>query len=97
MFYTITGLAAGGLVTFFLCRLLNVSNQSIEWFPSSQSIFVFVGSLIGGGIGLGIGSTKLANGTYLNPHIPPNLFILGPVFLLGLILGAFVKQPRVKY
>ena len=66
MVYTILGGLIGGTVSFMLCRLFGVSqNSGVYAVPSKTEVFIFFGTIIGLGVGFGYGTGHLLAGTHI--------------------------------
>ncbi len=65
MLYTILGAIAGGTITYVACKLTNTDCSSGGYAPSIGGYFIMMGTILGAGIGFGIGITRFMNGNYL--------------------------------
>jgi len=64
MCYTIIG----GFIGFFLSYWIAITtgmDMSSGYAPSAGGLFVCAGTILGLGIGFGVGATRFANGTYV--------------------------------
>jgi len=66
MLYTIIGSFLGGLIGYLFAKItgLNFTSRGYLILPTSGQILVFFAALIGGSIGLGVGTVRFLSGTY---------------------------------
>lgn len=63
MFYTIAGVIVGGIAFNIIARVTGQSFSS-NYGPSNGGFITFLGAILGGAVGLGVGMTKLIEGNY---------------------------------
>ena len=63
MLYTIAGAIIGGTTAWVACKLCD-TDLSRGYAPSSGQYLIIMGTILGAGIGFGVGSTRLLSGHY---------------------------------
>ena len=74
MLYTFIGSVCGGVATYIYCRIANINCDSHGYAPSSGSLLIMAGTILGAGIGAGIGISTLAQGTHIIQKLTKKLF-----------------------
>lgn len=65
MLYTIGGALIGGVSTYIICKVMNEEIGTSHIVPTRGDLLIIFATILGAGIGFGIGVSKLANGNYL--------------------------------
>ena len=64
MLYMISFSLIGTLFAYFVGKLFGADFSDHQFMPSTGHILMFCGALVGGGVGIGYGSSLLFNGTH---------------------------------
>lgn len=69
MLYTFIGMFIGGWIAYFLAKInrVNFNNRGSFGGPSSGTLCVAAGVILGGATGFGMGVTLFATGSYTQP------------------------------